>query len=858
MKNSGQTAQTLVFFLVAFGTIILLCGFAIDSGLLYLAKARLSRAVDGAALAAVGNFHQSDDPTTNRILVSTTMRNFAAANYSDLRSISTTATETASGTTPIVYTYNFNDGTTDSSGNYRRYVQVVLQTGAGGQITSATCNARCPSRTYFMGYAGPFFRDMKVSSAAVATRNPRLIMVVVDRSGSMLSSPGGGAYGLPDAIVTFLNFFDTSSDYIGLVSFSSNARLEMPLTTNFLNAGTNVLYNSYDPTNHVPGVDFEQSDPNYATTGVRRMKFGGETSADEGMRLGIEQMMANPGFNNPNVTKYLVLFTDGAWNNVRTLLAAPGYTNVVTVPAGTNYDVTPYPVPTLSPYANYTNAIANTVFDPNDHTSDYWQSLDGGAYEPLSGSSSMVPGHTAAVTNTSYLGTNSSGVGLYATNLNVWLQPGSVDYVLDPIGNVVGTPYVSCYTNAITNVSIYVPPGDSSMLVVPGYVVDGTFTDEMDLPYPDNGVNFQYLVDNFNEPYMWPDDTQPGNPSPYVTISNMRNLMFRNYANLLTGLYIYRPDDPYGSGVEPLVKTADYPSGYPRPLNGLGPYYPGAAFYWPVDLMGINVRDTFSLRDPLSGQPSEARHIAYSINMLSDAAAPRWAGELFYKSTSGSGVISGTSSTSVSTQIQSASDWQLGEPSWFSVFSADMLTDPSHYGTGSTNIINGTVWRPATFKGSPISGLGAVTPGGSATGGYVTDGAGNYYNNSMAYSGRPTHYYDFSNSTWKPINNNHIYPANIALPLGNWKVQEYAWHARDKGVTIYTVGYGSLVNDAEQVILAQVANATNTTGYGSGTNVPITFNPNQPIGQQFLANDTNQIIADFQSIAQAINAALTQ
>ena len=146
------------------------------------------------------------------------------------------------------YSYNFNDGTQDANGAYRRFVQVTLTTGSGGAITSATCNARCPVQTYFIGYAtyaingrqnvkiggysGPSgLVDLKVSSSAVASRNPRLIMVVIDRSASMLQ-PGGGATGLPPAVVQFLDFFDTSSDYIGIVSFGSSARLEMPLTTN--------------------------------------------------------------------------------------------------------------------------------------------------------------------------------------------------------------------------------------------------------------------------------------------------------------------------------------------------------------------------------------------------------------------------------------------------------------------------------------------------------------------------------------------------------------------------------------------------------------------------------------------------
>jgi CheY-like chemotaxis protein len=37
-----RNAQTLVFFLLSWGTIMLLCGMAIDTGLLYLAKARMT------------------------------------------------------------------------------------------------------------------------------------------------------------------------------------------------------------------------------------------------------------------------------------------------------------------------------------------------------------------------------------------------------------------------------------------------------------------------------------------------------------------------------------------------------------------------------------------------------------------------------------------------------------------------------------------------------------------------------------------------------------------------------------------------------------------------------------------------
>ncbi len=74
-------------------------------------------------------------------------------------------------------------------------------------------------------------------------------------------------------------------------------------------------------------------------------------------------------------------------------------------------------------------------------------------------------------------------------------------------------------------------------------------------------------------------------------------------------------------------------------------------------------------------------------------------------------------------------------------------------------------------------------------------------------------------------------------------------------MTIYTVGYGTQVGEAQQAFLAQLANATNTTA-GGGSNV--SFNPNQPIGQQFYATNALQISNDFYLVGQAINAALTQ
>ena len=73
-----------------------------------------------------------------------------------------------------------------------------------------------------------------------------------------------------------------------------------------------------------------------------------------------------------------------------------------------------------------------------------------------------------------------------------------------------------------------------------------------------------------------------------------RELMFRNYANLLTGYYVNRPDEPLSTQTEPLDDTTPATL---RPLYGLGAYYPSAGFYWPFggDLVGVDSGDAATL-----------------------------------------------------------------------------------------------------------------------------------------------------------------------------------------------------------------------------------------------------------------------
>jgi len=689
----------------------------------------------------------------------------------------------------------------------------------------------------------------------------------------------------------------------------------------------------------VPGPDPEANQANYYTQGVRRFRFGGQTAADEGIRLAIEQMMGNSGWANPDVVKYMVIFTDGAWNTTRTLVAAPGYTNIVTGPAAgdslvatnsavpssdgtlTNAIYAFLQVPAMAPWLTYWSALGTNTYYSTDHDQDIIQSMatnttdigyEGNSY--LSAGLAGAP-HTY-ITNT-YLETYGGTTPEYTSDINVWLPPGSVDYVYRATYGGGTVPHttetqVSDLTNPQKTVNLTLATGDSNVLVVPGYIIDGIVYDGLDLAYsvetsnPTGAVSMR--ADNYVVPWMWPDADAPSingptdvgtsqdlmptpptdltldaaNPawrggshsgaygSDLENMANLgtpngstgsfeRSLMFRNYMNLMTGFYVFRPDDPLGTGIEPL--TGAY-----RPLNYPGAYYPSAAFYWPFDLVGLDQYPTFTLTNEKTTDPSpngRARAIAWSINMLSTNAAPEWSGELFYQGTNAA--LSGATSQSALMSTKSA--WQAGIPGWITgAFDHPGITetDTAH---DTTNLSTAVVWRPTAFNGSGAAGnnigtsASACSPsdGANYTGGYVMDGSGNIWRNAMSWSGRPTHYYDFSRSTWTAIGTNHVKNLQF-LPLGNWKASEYCWHARAAGVTIYTVAYGGggNVSDAEQAFLATLANSTNTTAGGGSNFLPQNYNTQQPIGEEFYASNADEIGTDFSNVATAINAALTQ
>lgn len=423
LRGGKGRAQTFVFFLVSFSTVFLLCGMALDCGLWYLNLTRLQRACDSSVITGVANFGQATN-TAMMYVVAGRMRTVAAANYYGLSGVSTNPvfTPVNYGQNGTNYLFKYIDPTSTNT-----YFLVTIATGLKGQITLAQANASAPTHSVFMGFTGNnWLNYLQTTALAQGKRRPRMIVLILDRSSSMISN--GGATNLPSAVTNFLGLMqnDTNNNQVGIVSFSTFAHMEMPLTSDYWNQGTNKMY-AAEPTNAT-------------TKNPYSMKFGGYTSADEGMRLAFEMMRTNVGFTDPQTVKYIVFFTDGQFNCPRMFVAAPTWSNAIYLTnTATKFSGSPT---TNMPFAPFTS--------PGD------------TYAWATATKAATTGYFA------FNSISSNSKGVFQSNLQVFLQPGAVDYTFRSNGaretNWSGT--------VSSTISVPLNPGDSNILVVPGYVMD--------------------------------------------------------------------------------------------------------------------------------------------------------------------------------------------------------------------------------------------------------------------------------------------------------------------------------------------------------------------------------------------------
>jgi hypothetical protein len=206
MRKLNQKGSILIFVTLAFALLGTFIGFAVDFGRAYLQKARISRLVDGAALAAAKALKGQAglEPEATRAACDSMVMNGAPVAMSGNGCAATTG---ADFTVAVSFLDKPAPGGVDI-----KYVQV-----RGDEPMPTTF-------LKFLGWLTPGdFSTIPVSALAEAgPERPIDLMLVLDRSGSMDTTDGSGTkkiVALRTATNAFLDKNFTSDDHIGMTSF---------------------------------------------------------------------------------------------------------------------------------------------------------------------------------------------------------------------------------------------------------------------------------------------------------------------------------------------------------------------------------------------------------------------------------------------------------------------------------------------------------------------------------------------------------------------------------------------------------------------------------------------------------------
>jgi Flp pilus assembly protein TadG len=236
-------------------------GLAIDVSILYMIRAKLSGAVDAAVLAGAQSLANGGDAASQRASAQDAAARFFNANFPS----------GYWGTTNVTFAPPVIDDT--SAVNYR--------------TVSATASATAP--LYFLRVFGTDTTTVAIS--AQAGRRDALVMLVLDRSGSMLNPFQGTtacAIMKQDA-AQFLTYFAPGRDMMGLVIFGASSFVYAPTTS------------------------FNQPDANGNTVAslIGQINCGGNTNTSGGVEQAYNQIQAIGSTTRTNV---IVLMTDGRPN----------------------------------------------------------------------------------------------------------------------------------------------------------------------------------------------------------------------------------------------------------------------------------------------------------------------------------------------------------------------------------------------------------------------------------------------------------------------------------------------------------------------------------------------------------------
>jgi Flp pilus assembly protein TadG len=251
---SSQHGYVLVYMSVVLVVLLIFTGLAVDTGRAYVVKAQLSKAVDGAALAAARNLN-SGNPKGEAITIF--RANFPAG---------------------YLGTSSSTDPTSDPN-----FFKSAVDPTTGVNTVTVTASAVLP--TTFMKLAN--FNQVTVSSMGEATRRMVDLSLVLDVS----SSIGSQWSTVADAVRVFIGSFDTNNDRMSLLTFGNGVSVldAMPSSRGF--------------------------DKVKLTSDVPTTLPGGSTNMVEGLYRGWDELRSVPTGQQSGL-RVIVIFTDGASNSV--------------------------------------------------------------------------------------------------------------------------------------------------------------------------------------------------------------------------------------------------------------------------------------------------------------------------------------------------------------------------------------------------------------------------------------------------------------------------------------------------------------------------------------------------------------
>jgi Flp pilus assembly protein TadG len=304
-RRRRQGGNIMIMFTMMLPFVLIpLVGLAIDETMMYIVKAKLQTAVDGASLAAAQSLSAGLDLSSQAAAATLAADQFIRANM------------TAGGHGAFWGAYNLNDqnctvangkATPSGTGSQITYTNlgncIYVTQDDTNKLRSVSLVASVQVPLLFMRVLG--FSSGTVASSATASRRDVVLVLVIDRSSSMNNVIDGTPVltTLQEAATgNFVDKFQSGRDKLGLVAFGGSAIVAYPIQD--WNRGA---ANPIGPQN-----TFATDTPNMDTL-INTITIGSNTGTAEALSLAYQEIVAT---NEPGALNVIVLFTDGQPNGI--------------------------------------------------------------------------------------------------------------------------------------------------------------------------------------------------------------------------------------------------------------------------------------------------------------------------------------------------------------------------------------------------------------------------------------------------------------------------------------------------------------------------------------------------------------